>query len=116
MYYHSSEGQGGKRGVESVGVGSAGSEGKHKSLTFFRHKGCANTSRSGEGGGRSINGELILLGNGSPQLGTSTGSGPSLSENQALTRGDCRWISMRLSHARMDLKRSTISDWKCPCP
>lgn len=46
MYYHSSEHQG-KSGVGGAGVGSAGSEGKHKTHTFSKHRGCTNPSGSG---------------------------------------------------------------------
>lgn len=74
MYYHSSEHQR-KSGVGGAGVGSAGSEGKHKTHTFSRHKRCTNPPGSG-GWECSRNGELILLGNGSLQSRTSIGSGP----------------------------------------
>ena len=106
MYYHSSERQGGERGG-GANVGSAGSEGKHKTLTLFRHNGCTNTSRSGGGGGNTqVMGNLFYWEMGLHNWGPRQAAAPSLCENQAQARGDCRWISMRLSHARMDLKEA----------
>ena len=60
----------------------------------------------GGGGDTQVMGNLFYWEMGLHNWGPRQAAAPSLCENQAQARGDCRWISMRLSHARMDLKEA----------